>query len=48
MQVKTKTVQQYIDELPDDRKKAISELRKVLQKSLPKGFAEETSYGMIG
>ena len=48
MQAKTKTVQQYVGELPDDRKKAISELRKVLLKHLPKGFVEEMSYGMIG
>ncbi len=48
MQSKAKTVDQYIDELPDDRKKAISELRKVIKKNLPKGFAEEMSYGMIG
>jgi uncharacterized protein YdhG (YjbR/CyaY superfamily) len=48
MQSKAKTVQQYVDELPDDRKKAISELRKVILKNLPKGFAEEMSYGMIG
>jgi len=48
MQSKAKTVQQYVDELPGDRKKAIGELRKVILKNLPKGFAEEMSYGMIG
>ncbi len=48
MQSKAKTIDQYIDELPDDRKKAISELRKTIKKNLPKGFAEEMSYGMIG
>src|SRR5580658_4547784 len=48
MQSKAKTVDKYIDELPDDRKKAISEIRKVILKNLPKGFAEEMSYGMIG
>jgi uncharacterized protein YdhG (YjbR/CyaY superfamily) len=48
MQSKAKTVEQYIDELPDDRKKAIGELRKLIKKNLPKGFAEEMSYGMIG
>ena len=48
MQSKAKTVDKYIDELPDDRKKAISEIRKVILKNLPKGFNEEMSYGMIG
>jgi uncharacterized protein YdhG (YjbR/CyaY superfamily) len=48
MQSKAKTVDQYIDELPDDRKHAISELRKVILKNLPKGFEETMSYGMIG
>ena len=48
MQSKAKTVDQYIGELPDDRKKAISELRKVIKKNLPKNFAEEMSYSMIG
>ncbi len=48
MQSKAKTVDQYINELPDDRKKAISKLRKIIKKNLPKGFVEEISYGMIG
>jgi len=48
MQSKAKTVDAYIDELPEDRKKAVSEMRKVISKNLPKGFAEEMSYGMIG
>lgn len=48
MQSKATTVEQYIDELPDDRKKAISELRKQIKKNLPKGFKETMGYGMIG
>jgi uncharacterized protein YdhG (YjbR/CyaY superfamily) len=40
--------QEYIDSLPEDRKAAISELRKVILKNLPKGFKEEMSYGMLG
>ena len=45
---KAKTIDQYVNELPEDRKKAISEFRKVILKNIPKGFAEEMSYGMIG
>lgn len=48
MQSKAKTVDQYIDELPDDRKKIISELRSVINKNLPKGFSEGMGYGMMG
>ena len=48
MTSKAATPQQYIDELPADRKKTISEMRKVILKNLPKGFAEEMSYGGIG
>ena len=43
-----KTVDDYIKALPADRKAAITELRKVLSKNLPKGFAEQMAYGMAG
>ena len=42
------TPNEYIDSLPEDRKAAMSELRKVIIKNIPKGFHEEMSYGMIG
>jgi len=48
MQSNAKTVKEYVDQLPEDRKQAITELRKVILKNLPKGFKEEMSYGMIG
>lgn len=48
MQSKALTVDQYLDELPADRKKVIAELRKVIKKNLPKGFTECMGYGMIG
>ncbi len=48
MQSKATTVDAYIAELPEDRQKAIAELRKVIKKNLPKGFEECMSYGMIG
>ncbi len=48
MQSKATTVNDYIAELPEDRKKAISELRKVIKKNLPKGFKEGMGYGMMG
>ncbi len=43
-----KTPEEYISILPQDRKDAISKLRKIILKSLPKGFSETISYGMLG
>ncbi|MCD6069036.1 MAG: hypothetical protein K0S33_3862 [Bacteroidetes bacterium] len=48
MQSKAATPEEYMDSLPDDRKKAMTELRKVIKKNLPKGFKESMGYGMLG
>ncbi len=48
MQSKATTVDAYIAELPEDRKKAIAKLRSVIKKNLPKGFKEVMGYGMMG
>jgi len=48
MQSKAATPEEYVESLPEDRREAINKLRKVIRKNLPKGFAEEMSYGMIG
>ena len=48
MQLTAKTPNEYIASLPEDRVKAITELRKVILKSLPKGFEETMAYGMLG
>ncbi|MGZ3864716.1 MAG: DUF1801 domain-containing protein [Bacteroidia bacterium] len=48
MQSKSATVKDYLESLPEDRKKAIAQLRKEILKNLPKGFKEEMNYGMIG
>jgi uncharacterized protein YdhG (YjbR/CyaY superfamily) len=42
------TVDQYMAELPEDRKPAMEKLRATILKNLPKGFAEEMNYGMMG
>lgn len=42
------TVEEYIAQLPEDRKAIIEKLRKVMKKNLPKGFKEEMGYGMMG
>ncbi|MCO6163556.1 DUF1801 domain-containing protein [Flavobacterium sp. NRK F7] len=43
-----KSPDEYIKEVPEERKQAINKLRAVILKNLPKGFREEMSYGMIG
>lgn len=43
-----KTPQEYINELPDDRKQAVQKLREVILKNLPTGFSEVMGYGMLG
>jgi Domain of unknown function (DU1801) len=48
MQSKATTVEQYLAELPADRREAISTIRKVILENLPKGYEEGMLYGMIG
>jgi hypothetical protein len=48
MQSAATTVKDYVDGLPEDRRKAINQLRQEIKNNLPEGFAEEMSYGMIG
>ena len=48
MQSKATTPEQYLSELPEDRKEAMLKLRKVIKDNLPKGFEEQMSYGMLG
>jgi uncharacterized protein YdhG (YjbR/CyaY superfamily) len=46
MQYKAKTVTEYIEQIPKDRKEAVGKLRSLIKKNLPKGFEECISYGM--
>lgn len=48
MTSKAATPQAYFDSVPEERKEAMNELRKVILKSLPKGFEEVMNYGMVG
>ena len=48
MQSSAKTVQEYLKELPTDRREAINAVRGVILANLPKGYEECMSYGMIG
>lgn len=42
-----KTVAEYLEGLPKDRRAAIEAVRKVVRKNLPKGYREAMGYGMI-
>lgn len=42
------TVEQYLKELPEVRRAAISRVRQVILDNIPEGYAEGMQYGMIG
>lgn len=48
MQSKATTPEQYLAELPEERRIVMEKLRSVASKKLPKGFNEVMSYGMLG
>ncbi len=48
MTSKATTVDEYLAELPEDRRAAISAVREVILKNLPKGYEEGMQYGGIG
>ena len=47
MQSSAKTVEQYLADLPDERREAIEAVRDVILENLPKGFEETMNWGMI-
>jgi hypothetical protein len=47
MTSQARTVKEYLASLPEDRRRAISAVREVMLKSLPKGYEEGMQYGMI-
>jgi hypothetical protein len=42
-----KTVEQYLDELPEDRRAVMAEMRKLIRRNLPKGYEETMNWGMV-
>ncbi|MHC5010416.1 MAG: DUF1801 domain-containing protein [Planctomycetota bacterium] len=48
MPAKPTTVKEYLDHLPEDRRKAIRAVRAAVNRRLPKGYKEGIQYGMIG
>lgn len=48
MQLKTETVDEYIQMIPENQRESVAKLREEILKNIPPGFSEEMSYGMIG
>ena len=48
MQSKSLNVNDYLKEVPDDRKEFFNQLRNTILKNIPNGFNEQMNYGMIG
>ena len=48
MNHEAKTPEEYVSQLPEERREAIEKLRKTIRKNLSEGFEEGISYKMIG
>ena len=48
MTSEAKTPEEYIRQLPEERKETILKLRKVILDNLPNGYEEQMNYGMLG
>lgn len=47
MRSKVSSVEEYLAELPEDRREAIRAVRRVIRDNLPKGYEEVMNWGMI-
>ena len=45
MRIEAKNVDEYMNQLPPERKEILQKLRAIIQKNLPAGFEETLSYG---
>ncbi len=48
MQYKANSPEDYISQIPEERKEPMKKLRQVILDNLPKGMEEAMSYGMMG
>jgi uncharacterized protein YdhG (YjbR/CyaY superfamily) len=48
MRVIANSIEEYIEQVPEERKEYFNKLRDVLKSNIPEGFHEELNYGMIG
>ncbi len=47
VQSKATTIEEYLNELPEEKREVISTVREVILKHLPDGYQEAMNYGMI-
>jgi hypothetical protein len=47
MQSKAPSIAEYLASLPEERRSALEQVRAVIRKHLPQGYAEQMQYGMI-
>lgn len=48
MKIAASTVQEYLQNIPEERKPYFNRLRDVIVENLPEGFEETLQYGMVG
>jgi len=48
MKYEASSPEEYIAQIPEDRKPVVNQMREVILANLPAGFEETMSYGMIG
>ena len=48
MQLKVKSVKEYLEKVPKERNAYFNKLRETILTNLPRGFDEQINYGMIG
>jgi hypothetical protein len=48
MKIEAKSVKEYLENIPEERKPYINKLRKTILNNIPKGFEEDLIYGMLG
>lgn len=48
MKVNASTVEEYLNEVPNERQTSFNQLRKTINDNLPEGFEETIIYNMIG
>ncbi|MGY8951144.1 MAG: DUF1801 domain-containing protein, partial [Flavobacteriales bacterium] len=46
MKIKAKDIEEYIQNIPEERKEVFEKLMDVIRTNIPEGFSEELGYGM--
>ena len=47
MKIKAKTIDEYLEKLPADRRDALQKVRQIILQNLPEGYSEVLQYGML-